>query len=251
MAVLKSKNESPIQDTSFVSPISLNGVLRLTYMWMFMGLVLTAGIAIFTFNTFFTPVVDDSTGLLFYDPSISPFVFIGALIAQFIMVLVLVAAINRLAPGLALAIFFVYAGLMGFSLSGIFAMYDIGDISAAFISASGMFIVMSAVGFVTKVDLSKYSTIFFMALIGIVIAMVVNIFLQSSAFEFLISIGGVILFAGLTAWDTQKIKNMAQNPEIAADHTATMRVSIYGALSLYLDFINLFLFLLRIFGRNN
>jgi uncharacterized protein len=250
MAVLKSKNESPIQDTSFVSPISLNGVLRLTYMWMFMGLVLTAGIAIFTFNTFFTPVVDE-LGVLTYQSSISPFVFIGALIAQFIMVLVLVAAINRLAPGLALALFFVYAGLMGFSLSGIFAMYDIGDISAAFISASGMFIVMSAVGFVTKVDLSKYSTIFFMALIGIVIAMVVNIFLQSSAFEFLISIGGVILFAGLTAWDTQKIKNMAQNPEIAADHTATMRVSIYGALSLYLDFINLFLFLLRIFGRNN
>jgi FtsH-binding integral membrane protein len=144
--------------------------------------------------------------------------------------------------------FFVYAAVNGFTLSLIFLVYNLGAIGAAFLTTAGLFGAMTIVGLTTQIDLTKYSTYFMMAIIGLVIAMVVNIFLRSSGFDLLISFAGVIIFTALTAYDTQKIKNMASDPTIDAGSDAAMKLSILGALTLYLDFINLFLFLLRLFG---
>jgi len=127
-------------------------------------------------------------------------------------------------------------------------MYDPGALYGAFGTAAGLFGAMSLVGLTTKMDLTKMGTYLFMALIGLVIAMVINIFIGSSTLGFIISIGGVIIFTGLTAYDTQKIKEMSYQIEADGDGNAAMKFSIIGALTLYLDFINLFIFLLQIFA---
>jgi FtsH-binding integral membrane protein len=180
---------------------------------------------------------------------LNPGVMIAAIIAELALVLALSFGLRRMSPGVAIAVFFVYAALNGFTLSVIFLVYDLGSIYAAFFTAAALFGAMSVVGFTTKVDLSKYSTYFLMALIGLIIAGVINIFLRSSAFDFVISIAGVLIFTALTAYDTQRIKQMSADPTIQADGSLSMKLSIMGALRLYLDFINLFLYLLRLFGR--
>ncbi len=159
------------------------------------------------------------------------------------------AAFRRLSFPVAALMFFAYAALNGFTLSLIFIVYDLGAISKAFLSATAAFGVMTVVGYTTQVDLQKYRSYFMMGLIGLLVAMVINIFLRSNGFDILISMVGVVLFTALTAYDTQKIKLMASDPEINADGSLVMKLSIMGALALYLDFINLFLFLLRLFGR--
>jgi FtsH-binding integral membrane protein len=132
----------------------------------------------------------------------------------------------------------------------ILLMYDLGTLTLAFVSTSALFGAMTIVGLTTKMDLTKWGTFLFMGLIGLLVAMLVNIFLRSSAFDLIISVIGVLLFTGLTAYDTQKIVRMASDPAIQAGDTTLMRkLSILGALSLYLDFINLFLFILRLMGR--
>jgi len=145
--------------------------------------------------------------------------------------------------------FVAYAILNGLTLSLIFLVYDIGAINLAFFSAAGTFAAMSVLGYTTELDLSQYRTYFMMALIGLVIAMVINIFLHSSGLDLIISIAGVLIFTVLTAYDTQKIKRWAADPTFTEDGSLLMKISIMGALTLYLDFVNLFLFLLRLFGR--
>lgn len=224
------------------SPISNVGVevqplLRLTYLWMSLGVLVTAFVAFLTSQT---------PALL--ELAMNPAVMMVSLFGSLGLVLGLSFGIRRMSPTLATVMFFVYAAVLGFSLSTIFIVYELGAIYAAFFTTAGLFGAMTVVGFTTSVDLSKYSTYFMMGLIGLVIAMVVNMFLQSGPFDFLISIVGVILFTGLTAWDTQKLKNMSMAPELQDNNDMTMRLSVMGALMLYLDFINLFLFLLRLFG---
>ncbi|MCY4048384.1 MAG: Bax inhibitor-1/YccA family protein, partial [Hyphomicrobiales bacterium] len=162
------------------------------------------------------------------------------------MVLVLSFGINRLAPSTARLLFFVYAAMVGVSLATIFVVYSAESISRVFFITAAAFGGLSLYGYTTKRNLSAFGSFLFMGLIGILIAMVVNWFLQSSALQFVISVCGVLVFAGLTAYDTQKIKEMYladDHPDIAG------RKSVMGALALYLDFINLFLFLLHLFGR--
>ncbi len=154
--------------------------------------------------------------------------------------------INRMSTGAARTLFWVYAVLMGLSLSTIFLVYTSGSIAQTFFATAAAFASLSLWGYTTKKDLSAFGTFLVMGLFGLIIAMVINIFLQSTAMELAISAIGVLLFAGLTAYDTQKIKSMYFS--VAGTDYAGKAV-VMGALTLYLDFINLFLFLLRFMGN--
>jgi FtsH-binding integral membrane protein len=170
-----------------------------------------------------------------------PGLMIGLVIAQLVLVLVLAGAVNRLNFTTALIIFMLYSVLTGITLSSIFVVYKLGSIVATFFVTAGMFGGMALYGALTKADLTGMGSFLVMALWGLILAMVVNIFLQSAAFDYALAMVGVVIFALLTAWDVQRIKAFAQYdlPEAA---------SITLALSLYLNFINLFLSLLRIMG---
>ena len=218
--------------------VDVRPLLRNVYALMTLGLLVTAGVAYLTSTT---PAL---LGLLRY-----PFVVFGLFIVQLILVGTLAVAVKKLSAGVATAIFFVYAAANGFTLSLIVLMYSLGTLTLAFVSTAALFGAMTLVGLTTKMDLTKWGTFLFMGLIGLVIAMVINLFLRSSTFDLVISIIGVLLFTGLTAWDTQKILRMASDPQVqAADSELVRKLSIMGALSLYLDFLNLFLFILPLMG---
>jgi hypothetical protein len=157
------------------------------------------------------------------------------------------AAISKIPALLGVLIFLFYAGLNGVTFSIIFLVYDIGSIAYTFFICAAMFGATSIFGFVTKMDLSRVGGILMMALVGLIIASVVNIFVASSTLDWIISYAGVVIFVGLTAYDTQKIKQMSVGIDSSSEEGG--KASIMGALTLYLDFINLFLFLLRILGR--
>jgi FtsH-binding integral membrane protein len=161
------------------------------------------------------------------------------------LVMLLSFGINRLSASTALTLFFVYAGLLGLSLASIFLMYTGASITRVFFISAATFGAMSLYGYTTKRDLTAIGSFLFMGLIGVVIASLVNIFLQSSALYWAISVIGVLIFVGLTAYDTQSIKEMYSPMD---DGTIAGRKAVMGALRLYLDFINLFLMLLRLFG---
>ena len=169
------------------------------------------------------------------------------LIAQIGVVVWLSARLNTMSISAATLLFILYSVLMGVTMTTIFMIYTAASIASTFFITAGMFFVMSIVGFVTRIDLTRVGSILVMALIGIIIASVVNIFLHSETLYWIISYAGVIIFVGLTAYDTQKIKGMIA--EYGAVDEVGYKLALFGALTLYLDFINLFLFLLRIFGN--
>ncbi len=208
------------------------------YGWTFLGLV-ASGVAAMWVNT--SPSVQRAlytNGWLMF----------GLIIFELFLVFWLVSNLKTMTTGAANGFYFFYAILNGITLSSIFVIYDIGTISIAFFTAAAMFIVMSAIGMFSKTDLSKMSGILMMGLIGIMIALLINIFLQSSQFDFIISIFTVIIFTLLTAHDTQKLKDYYASA--GGNKESLSKMATMGALALYLDFINMFLALLRIFGRN-
>ncbi len=208
------------------------GFLSQSFAWMFVGLLLTAGVAW---------VVQGSESLTLAAAQW----FLPVVIAQFVLVIVISAAITRLSATAALGLFLVYSATMGVTLSFIFIAYELGSIAAAFVSAAGMFGAAAAYGAVTKRSLASIGGYLFMGLVGIVIASLVNVFLvKSDSFSLLISIVGVVVFVGLTAWNVQRISR----GDYAAATGSMEKGAVIGALMLYLDFINIFLFLLRIFG---
>lgn len=226
--------------------IEVTPILRNVYLWMVLGLLTTAGVA----------WVFAQSGLIFSFFS-NPLMPIVTMVSTLGIVFYISARIMKMNPTTALILFFVYAAILGVMLSGVLlaftdsaemAVYSQSAVVNAFLTTAGLFGAMTVVGFTTKMDLTKYSTFLFMALIGLVIAMVVNWLLQSAMLDFVISVIGVLLFTALTAYDTQKIKNWAADPEIAYNADMAKRLAVLGALTLYLDFINLFLFLLRLFG---
>ncbi len=219
--------------------VDISEVMRQVYMWMTGGLLITA----------FVSSVVASTGL--WRTLANPIVFIGAIIAEFALIIYLSARITRLGPGKASLLFALFSAINGLTLSLIFVVYTSGDIALAFISTAAMFAAMSIVGYTTKADLSKLGAILFMGVIGLIITMLLNAFLHSDGLYWLVSILGVIIFTGLTAYDTQKIKMMATQSQmlsIADASVMTRSIAIFGAMILYLDFINLFLFILRLLG---
>jgi len=231
-------NQSAVGIPTEMLGLEIRPLLRRVYLWMTVGVLLTAIVALLTVTT---PALRN---LL-----LNPFVVWGALIGELALVVVLSAAIRRLSPMVAALLFFAYAGLLGFSLSGIFFVYALGSIALAFLSASALFGMMTFVGFVTRADLTKLGTYLIVGLIGLIIATLLNLFLRSSTLDLIVSLAGVAVFTGLTAYDTQKIAKMAKDPAVQEEGAMLGRLSVLGALTLYLDFVNLFLFLLRLIGR--
>jgi hypothetical protein len=259
MAVYNNGYAAALPRTNALTDI--RPLMRLVYVWMSLGLFITGGI---------TLAVASNTELVLslYDK----YIFLAIL--QLVIVLGLSWGINRMSPMVATGVFFFYAASMGVTLGIIvfsvmlgqltdreivriltnpsefsaFTATSILPVAKAFFSTAGLFGAMTVIGLTTNIDLTRFGSFLMMALIGLVIASIVNIFLQSDTFSWIISVVGVLLFTGLTAYDTQKIKNWAHEPQYQEMSDDLRRLSIMGALTLYLDFINLFIFLLRIFG---
>jgi hypothetical protein len=212
-------------------------LMRKVYVWMTLALAITG------FTAF---GVATSPGILqaIFSNSV---IFWALVIAEFALVIGVSAAINRLSLTTATLMFVLYSVLNGVLLSSIFVVYTATSIATVFFITAGTFGAMALIGYTTKADLSSMGKYMFMALIGLIIATVVNLFLKSSGLEMIISYVGVLVFVGLTAWDSQKIKQMLLQAPDAGE--AAQKIALLGALSLYLDFINLFLYLLRIFGK--
>ena len=225
---------SPSQLGVRPAPALVQQLLIGAFGWMFAGLLLTAGVAyLVTTNTAFMTTVSS--------------LWLPLLIGQFILAMAIQGAINKVSPTVSLGLFFVYAASMGLTIGVIVSYYTGASVAAAFVSAAGMFGAAALYGAVTKRNLSSLGGIAFIGIIGILIASVVNIFLASSAIGWVISLIGVALFTALTAWDVQKITR----GDYAAFAGSQERASIIAALHLYLDFINIFLFLLRLMGNRN
>lgn len=212
-------------------------LMRKVYVWMTLALALTG---------FTAYGVATSPGILqaIYTNQI---LFWGLIIAEFALVFGVSAAINRISLTTATLMFILYSVINGALLSYIFLAYTASSVATVFFITAGTFGVMALIGYTTKTDLSSMGKILFMALIGLIIATVVNIFVKSSGLTMILSYVGVLIFVGLTAYDTQKIKQMLLQAPDASE--ASQKIALLGALSLYLDFINLFIYLLRIFGR--
>jgi len=214
-----------------------NAVLKRVYLRMFLGLLVSAFCAL--------GVASSESALMFFFGN--KIVFWGMLIAMFAMAILIPVRMMKMSSGMVMALFFLYSALMGCWLAPIFLAYRLGTIVYTLFITAGTFGAMSVYGYFTKTDLSKIGSFLMMALFGLIITCIVNIFVGSSTLDWIISIVGVLIFIGLTAWDTQQVKQLAAAnlDPVLADKLATM-----GAMNLYLDFINLFLFLLRIFGGN-
>jgi FtsH-binding integral membrane protein len=235
-----------VRNFNFVQTEEQTKALSKTFMssvfsWMFAALAITSVVAYYFGNSIelIKLLVDTEIGkptFLGYAVMFSPFAFI----------LVMSFGFNRISYPVLLFLFLLYSAVMGMSLSFIFLAYTAGSIYTTFISASAMFGVMSLVGYTTKTDLTKFGSIMMMGLFGIIIASLVNIFLHSGTMDYIISFVGVLVFTGLTAYDVQKLKNIGAGVELGT--ASAGKLVIMGALNLYMDFINLFIMLLRLFG---
>ena len=219
-----------VADASYVSR-----VMKRVYLKMFFAMIVTALASFVCLNV---PAV-------LYALASHPWLYFGLLIAEVVLVMVLAGALQKLSTVAATLLFYAYSILNGVVLSVILLQYTAASVFSTFVITAAVFGTMTVYGYVTKSDLSRVGNFLFMALIGLIICTIVNIFLKSSTMEWVISFAGVVIFIGLTAWDTQKIKQMAA----LTDGSQTGKLATIGALSLYLDFINLFLYLLRFFGN--
>ncbi len=214
-----------------------NSVMKRVYVRMFIGLLVSAFCALGVASS---PAM---LNIIFGNQ----FVMWGLIIAMFAMAILIPVRMQKMSSGSVLVLFLVYSALMGTFLSSIFLAYKMSAIVATFFITAGTFGAMSVYGYFTKTDLTKMGSFLLMALFGLIIAMFVNFFLHSSTMSYVISIIGVLIFTGLTAWDTQQVKQLAA---ANLDPALTDKLATMGAMNLYLDFINLFLFILRIFGGN-
>lgn len=215
-----------------------NAVMKRVYLRMFIGLLVSAFCAL--------GVASSPAALSFLFGN--QLVFWGMFIVMLAMAWIIPSRLQKMSTGAVLGCFILYSALMGCWLAPIFLVYRIGTIVYTLFITAGTFGAMSVYGWFTKSDLSKMGSYLMMALFGLIIAIVVNMFLKSSSLEWIISIVGVLLFVGLTAWDTQAVKRMAA---ANLEPSMTDKLATMGAMNLYLDFINLFLFLLRILGGSS
>ncbi len=216
--------------TSFVNKV---------YVWMGLALTITGIVAM--------RVADSGAFMEMFTGASSAMPFYILIAIELGLVWWMVSRIDSMSSGFATALFILYSALNGVTLSVLFYVYTSASIASTFFITAGTFGICSAYGYFTKKDLTSIGGFLFMALIGIIIATIVNIFLASSTLYWIISYAGVAIFIGLTAYDTQKIKNMSL--ELDADSEQGKKGAVMGALALYLDFINMFIFLLRIFGN--
>lgn len=231
--------EKIIRQQEMTNASTFKVLMRKVYLWMTLALMITGITAAGVANS-------PNILALIYSSQV---VMWGIIIAEFGLVIYISARLEKLSLSTATTLFALYSILNGVMLSSIFLLYSTAIISKVFFITAGTFGVTALYGYATKKDLSSLGNILFMALIGLVIATVVNVFMKSAMFDLILSYIGVIIFVGLTAWDSQKIKHMMMVQQ-DADESA-QKLALIGALSLYIDFINLFLYLLRIFGRSN
>ncbi len=220
--------------------VLVNEFVRSVYNWMAFALALTGFVA------FYVSQSPSMTRLIFGNPML----FFILIFAELGLVFSISGMVNRISAGTAISLFVIYSALNGFTLSFIFLVYTSTSIASTFFICAGTFVGCSIYGWITKKDLTSWRGFLMMGLIGIIIASIVNMFIRSSGMSVIISYIGVIVFVGLTAYDTQKLKNMALTQPAGLDAGVVRKGAILGALSLYLDFINLFLMLLRIFGQS-
>lgn len=227
-----------LQGSDFAMSTAFSALMRKVFIWMALALVITGVTAYGVATTPSLLIAIVTNKALFW----------GLIIAELALVFAVSGAINRLSLATATLLFVIYSVVNGATLSVIFLAYSMPAIIQTFFITAGTFGVMALVGYTTKTDLTSLGKLLFMALIGLVIATVVNMFVGSTGFDYILSYVGVLIFVGLTAYDTQKIKQMCMQAPDAGEHM--QKLALLGALSLYLDFINLFLYLLRIFGNN-
>lgn len=218
--------------------LAFPALMRKVYLWMTLALVITG----------FTAFGIASNPGIAYAIVTNRLLFWGLVIAEFGLVIGISGAINRLSAVTATLLFVLYSIVNGATLSVIFMAYTMSSIASVFFITAGLFGVMAFIGYTTKADLTSIGKILFMALIGIILATIVNLFVGSSMLNMIVSYIGVVIFTGLTAYDSQKIKNMLYNADSMDE--GMQKIALLGSLTLYLDFINLFLMLLRIFGGN-
>ena len=228
---------SYVRSTTGSAATTFSGVMTRVYLWMTAALMLTAGTAFFTAGS---PALLQ----LIFGNSASIWILF---ILELGLVMGVSAGISRLSPTTATALFLLYSVVNGLTLSVIFFAYSIGTIYQAFAASALTFGAMSLFGYTTKKDLSSMGKFLFMGLIGIIIATLVNLFIKSDGLTMILSYAGVVVFVGLTAWDSQKIKQMLMQANDVDE--GTQKIALLGALSLYLDFINLFIYLLQILGK--
>lgn len=219
--------------------VLVNDFVRSVYNWMAFALALTGFVAFYVSHS---PSI---MRLIFGNPML----FFVLIFAELGLVFSISGMVNRMSAGTATSLFVIYSALNGVTLSFIFLVYTSTSIASTFFICAGTFVGCSIYGWTTKKDLTSWGGFLMMGLIGIIIASLVNMFIRSSGMSIIISYIGVIVFVGLTAYDTQKLKNMALTQPAGLDGAVVRKGAILGALSLYLDFINLFLMLLRIFGQ--
>jgi FtsH-binding integral membrane protein len=228
----------PVKQTR--TQVLVNDFVRSVYNWMAVGLGLTGVVAFAIANN------ESLLRIIFGNQML----FFGLIIAELGLVFYLSARVSKIASSTATGLFLLYAGLNGVTISFIFIVYTASSIASTFFICAATFVASSIFGWTTKRDLTSMGSFLFMGLIGIIIASVVNMFMKSSAVAMVVSYIGVLVFVGLTAWDTQKLKNMALTQPDGLDAGVIRKGAIIGALSLYLDFINLFLMLLHILGAS-
>ena len=216
--------------------VYVSQVMRQVFTKMFLAMVITA------LSAYMVLSIPELATFIFT----KPMVYWGLLIGEIVMVIALSAALNKLSNIGATLLFYAYSILNGLTLSCIVLVYTSASIVMTFAITAGVFATMAIYGYVTKNDLTKFGSFMTMALFGLIICIVVNMFMHSSTMEWIISFAGVVIFIGLTAWDVQKIKRMA----MMTDYNNASKLATIGALSLYLDFVNLFLYLLRFFGNS-
>lgn len=231
-------NVDSLRNKDFAMSTAFPALMRKVFVWMTLALAIT-GLTAYGVAT--SPTI---LSLIFS----SKVTFFGLIIAEFALVFAISGAINRLSLSTATMLFILYSVINGATLSSIFFAFSVATIGKVFFITAGTFGAMALVGYTTKTDLTSMGKLLFMALLGIIIASVVNMFVASSGLDLILSYVGVLVFVGLTAYDTQKIKQMCQAAPDAGE--SAQKLALIGALSLYLDFINLFLYLLRIFGNN-
>ena len=239
--------------TTAVMDAGLRAYMLRVYNWMASGLLLTGVVAVGIANSslmdLFYPAVQTATGRIVHSPSILAY---AAMIAPLAFVLVLSFGVNKLSTTAVQGIFWAFCATMGASLTNIFLIYTGSSVARVFFITAATFAATSLYGYTTKADLSKMGSFMMMGLFGLIIASLVNIFMQSSALQFAISLVGVVVFVGLTAWDTQRIKSDYVQFAYAEGTDGAAKRGVYDALSLYLNFINLFTSLLQLMGvRNN
>lgn len=222
---------------NYAAKAAQTALFRSVYLWMTLALVITGFVAMYVAKSYALISMIAQNSIMFW----------GILIAELGLVMYMSARINRISFATATLLFIAYSVLNGVTMSILFMVYTLSSIATTFFVTAGTFGAMALFGYVTKKDLTRIGSLCIMGVIGLIIASVVNLFLQNSMMDMIISYVGVLLFVGLTAYDSQKIKQLLGGDDIEVNET-TQKIALMGALTLYLDFINLFIYLLRILG---